>query len=197
MNSKFMRFGFVIMILSGIFGTAFAHEHGNGDSLKADPGYFPRQELCPQNFFWQTVTNKTLFNVRIFIDEEPFSTEIYALNPNFQATRCFPEGYHEVKIIAFSYEKIPLSKYGKIEILRGEKEFFYDSEVSDKKHDKYLGNPLMIEEKELKPVRFVSVKNARHNSGIVFLALFMLFALSAALMIFRELLRFSENRQDN
>lgn len=194
MNSKFMQFGFIIMILSGIFGTAFAHEHGNGDSLKADPNYFPRQESCPKDFFWQTVVNKTPFNVRIFIDGKPFSTEIYALNPGYQATRCFPEGKHEIKIIAFVYEKMPFSNHGRIEILKAEREFSYDSAENDK--PAALGF-MEIEENNLNPIAIVSFKNARHNSGIVFLVLFILFALSVALMIFRELLRFSKNFQDN
>src|SRR3989338_2212752 len=149
MRSRFMRFGFIVMILSGIFGTAFAHEHGNGDSLRADPNYFPRQELCPENFFWQTVTNKTPFNVRIFIDGKPFSTEIYALNPGYQAMRCFPEGRHEIKIIAFVYEKMPFSRHGRVEILKAERESFYDSAENNKSAVLRL---MEIEENNLNPV---------------------------------------------
>lgn len=197
MNLGFVRLGLALMFVAGIFGASFAHEHENSDSLKkADPHHFPRQESCPKGFFWQTVTNKTPFNVRVFIDGKAFSTEIYALNPNFQATRCFPEGKHEVKIIAFTYEKMPFSRHGRIEVIRAEGEFYYDS--SDDYKNKYVVSGFIdIEEKNLNTVALVSFKNVKHNSGIFSLIFLAFFAVGAALLSFIGLFRLSKNHQGN
>lgn len=202
MSLRLKLLGFTFVFLTGLFGFAFAHEHENSDDFKADPDYFSSRESCPEGFFWQQVVNKTDFHVRVFIDGKSFSTEIYSLSPKtvtneinsltgkpkelyYGAIRCFPEEKHEIKITAFVYRKMPLGMRGVVEILQGEKKFFYDS----KSEDLELANPLMIEKKELRVIRLLSWDNATHNSGLFFLLFLIVFFIVSVFVMLSVLFR--------
>lgn len=209
MNSGFIRFAFALILTTGVSGTALAHEHGNSDSFKADPNYFSGRESCPKGFFWQKVVNKTKYHVRVFIDGKPFSTEIYSLSPKtiireidpqpqkpkelyHGAVRCFPEGKHEIKIIAFDYRKMPMGLRGVVEVLTGKRAFVYDS-ASD---NQILGNPLFVEEEGFKDVRLFGWSSISHNIGAVFLILLLLFFAGAILMALMGLYKILKSRED-
>ncbi|MBI2637738.1 MAG: hypothetical protein HYW88_02450, partial [Candidatus Sungbacteria bacterium] len=134
------------------------------------------------------------FYVRVFFDEKPFSTEVYAIHPRldittnagivsapYVLTRCAPKGEYAVRYEALGYIPMPIG-HGRIEVIRGTAEYIY-AHPSD--YPDAQGEMLWtITESELKVVPTISAKNILHNFALIFLCLLALLVFAALLVLF-------------